>query len=101
MNKAAEKVAKWAGSVPFIVFHVIWFTLWYPVMMGLLGWEFEQATLILTLIVSLEAIFLSLFILRAENVQSERLEQYIKQAVRDTKKDLSLSKKTLRRLDKK
>lgn len=99
MNKAAEAIAKWAGSVPFIIFHVVWFSSWYPVTMGLMGWEFEQATLILTLIVSLEAIFLSLFILRAENVQSERLERYIKQAVKDTRKDLDYSKRTLREIE--
>lgn len=82
MNRAAEKVAEWAGSVPFIVFHVVWFTAWLV---------FKLPMELLTLVVSLEAIFLSLFILRAENVASERQEKFIKQAVKDTKKDLKLS----------
>lgn len=87
MNKAAERLAKWFGSVPFIIFHVVWFTVWFV---------FKLPMELLTLIVSLEAIFLSLFILRAENVASERQEKYIKKAVKDTKKDLELSRATLK-----
>lgn len=68
MDKLAEKLSKWFGSTPFILMHVLWFGSWYP-----LGGQ----TNALTLIVSLEAIFLSLFILRAENVQGERMEKKI------------------------
>lgn len=82
MDKAAEVLSGWFGSAPFIVLHVVWFALWYP-----LGGETET----LTLIVSLEAIFLSLFILRAENVQSKRTEKNVKA-------DLRKSDEVLRRL---
>lgn len=54
--------------------------------MGLLKWEFEKATLILTLTVSLEAIFLSLFILRGQNVQSERMEKNLEKDLAATKR---------------
>lgn len=87
MNKAAETLAKWFGSVPFIIFHIVWFALWF-----VFGLPIE----LLTLVVSLEAIFLTLFVLRSENTQSERLEKYIKQAVKDTKKDLKLGSAILK-----
>lgn len=76
MDNIAEKLSQWFGSTPFIAFHVIWFLAWYP-----LGGKTD----ILTVIVSLEAIFLALFILRAENVQSARLEEYIKRDLKHTK----------------
>lgn len=69
MDKIAERLSAWFGSAPFILLHILWFGLWYP-----LGGKTD----ILTVIVSLEAIFLSLFILRAEIVQSSRTEKNVK-----------------------
>lgn len=77
MNHIAEKLSQWFGSAPFILFHVVWFVVWFP----LVG-DKE----LLTLIVSLEAIFLSLFILRAENVQAERMEGQNRRILRKVKK---------------
>lgn len=82
LDKAAEKAAEWFGSAAFILLHVVWFAAWFP-----LGGDTD----LLTLIVSLEAIFLSLFILRAENVASRRME-------RSVKKDLAKSNEVLRKL---
>lgn len=89
MDAVAEKLSTWFGSTPFIIIHLIWFVAWFP-----LG----GATELLTLIVSLEAIFLSLFILRAEIVQSARMERYVKRSVKDTQKDLKKSDDTIRLL---
>ena len=77
MDKIAEKLSLWFGSTPFIIFHVVWFAVWYP-----LGGKTDS----LTLVVSLEAIFLALFILRAENVQAERLERINKDQLKAIKK---------------
>jgi uncharacterized membrane protein len=85
MDKLAEKMAKWFGSAPFILFHVVWFAVWVGLHVVV---SFDQDWSALTLIVSLEAIFLSLFILRAENVQGERFERKVKQDVRTTRKVL-------------
>jgi uncharacterized membrane protein len=67
MDRMAEKLAEWFGSVPFIMFHLVWFTIWIVLHLTI---KFDQDWQNLTVIVSLEAIFLALFILRAENVQS-------------------------------
>lgn len=88
MDNLAEKLAKWFGSTAFIIFHAVWFSLWI-VLHYLL--DFDSDWSILTLTVSLEAIFLSLFILRAENIQSERFENKVD-------RDLKTSNKILNRL---
>ena len=59
-----------AGSVFFIVFHVVLFTLWIWLNLGLMPrvspWD-PYPFNFLTLVVSLEAIFLSLLVLMAQN----------------------------------
>lgn len=84
VNAIAEKLSEWFGSTPFILFHVVWFILWFVT-----GMPQE----LLTLIVSLEAIFLSLFILRAENIQGKRIEEYIKETRKFSKKDLEATRR--------
>ena len=84
MDSIAEKLSVWFGSVPFILAHTAWFIAWFV---------FKLPTDLLTLIVSLEAIYLSMFILRAEKIQGDRMERSIKQNEKDTKKDLQESVK--------
>lgn len=59
-----------AGSVLFIVLHVVLFTLWIGLNLGLMPrvspWDSFPFSF-LTLVVSLEAIFLSLLVLMAQN----------------------------------
>lgn len=81
MDKIAEKLAEWFGSTPFILFHVIWFAVWL-LLHFTAGFDPDWANL--TLVVSLEAIFLSLFILRAENVQASRFEDQVKRDLKVT-----------------
>ncbi|HEY0965170.1 MAG TPA: DUF1003 domain-containing protein [Candidatus Saccharimonadales bacterium] len=97
MNKFAEKLAEIFGSGPFIIFHVIWFATWIILNSFL---QFDQEYSILTIVVSLEAIFLSLFILRAENIQSARLERKVKEDVRKTKADKKNTEKVLKEVRK-
>lgn len=72
-DKMADGITKTAGSMSFIIFHVIWFSLWMTYNLGLWGggqpfdkWPFG----LLTMIVSLEAIFLSAFVLVSQNRMS-------------------------------
>lgn len=92
MNKVAEKLAGIFGSGPFIILHVIWFAGWVVLNAFL---QFDPEFSLLTIIVSLEAIFLSLFILRAENIQSARLERKVKEDLRKTKADKKSTEKIL------
>lgn len=98
MNKLAEKLAEIFGSAPFILFHVAWFAAWSISNIFL---QFDPEFSTLTIIVSLEAIFLSLFILRAENIQSERLERKVKEDLKKSKEDKEITKKIFNSIKKK
>ncbi len=89
MDNLAEKLANWFGSAAFIIFHIVWFGAWVAAHM-FLGFDEEWQNL--TLVVSLEAIFLSLFILRAENVQSGRFEKKVKEDLKQSKEELKILK---------
>jgi uncharacterized membrane protein len=65
-NRIADAVTKFAGSMVFVYVHIVWFSLW-------IGFRVEKFPFgLLTMIVSLEAIFLSTFILISSNRQDER-----------------------------
>ncbi len=61
-----------AASTPYLVLHVIWFAVWIPWNLGWLGLRpFDPFPFgLLTMVVSLEAIFLSIFVLMAQKRES-------------------------------
>lgn len=69
-ERIAADVTRMAGSVYFIVIHIVWFILWLIANLGWLSgikaWD-PYPFDFLTLVVSLEAIFLSLLVLMAQN----------------------------------
>ena len=70
----ADSITAFAGSMRFVRLHIAWFALWIAVNMGLLGVarEFDRYPFgLLTLVVSLEAIFLSTFVLITQNRQAK------------------------------
>ncbi len=69
-ERLAGLAVRGAGSMPFVAFHVLWFAAWVVVNLGLLPGiaPFDPFPFaFLTLVVSLEAIFLSLLVLIAQN----------------------------------
>ena len=68
----AEQITRWSGSMTFLVLHVVWFAAWVAINAG---WtplrQFDPGFELLTMIVSLEAIFLTTFVLIAQNRQAE------------------------------
>ena len=60
-NRIADQITTFAGSMRFVYLHVLWFGLWIG-----LGVE-EYPYGLLTMIVSLEAIFLSTFVMISQN----------------------------------
>jgi uncharacterized membrane protein len=69
---AADTLNDLASSAPFLVTHLIWFLVWIPWNMGWLGLKpFDPFPFgLLTMVVSLEAIFLSIFVLMAQKRES-------------------------------
>ena len=60
-NRAADKITAFSGSMLFVYLHVIWFGCW-------IGFRVEHYPFgLLTMIVSLEAIFLSTFVMISQN----------------------------------
>jgi uncharacterized membrane protein len=63
-NRIADAITRFAGSMFFVYVHIVWFALW-------IGLRVERYPFgLLTMIVSLEAIFLSIFVLMAQKRES-------------------------------
>jgi uncharacterized membrane protein len=60
-NRIADKITAFSGSMMFVYIHIIWFGLWIG--LGVEKYPFG----LLTMIVSLEAIFLSTFVMISQN----------------------------------
>jgi len=75
VQKAADWIAEFSGSIPFLVIHVVWFFLWIVLNTGLIPGvpQFDPFPFgLLTMVVSLEAIMLSVFVLLSQNRQAEK-----------------------------
>jgi uncharacterized membrane protein len=76
-SEVAGKITDFAGSMQFVYLHTLWFGLWIlansglamAMGIGILPWDPFPFGL-LTLVVSLKAIFLSTFVMIAQNRQS-------------------------------
>jgi uncharacterized membrane protein len=64
-NRIADTITRFAGSMVFVYAHVIWFTLWIALSVERYPYG------LLTMIVSLEAIFLSTFVMITQNRQDD------------------------------
>src|SRR6195952_1686476 len=64
-NRIADKITTFAGSMAFVYLHIIWFVVWilFGTLIGFDSYPFG----LLTMIVSLEAIFLSTFVMISQN----------------------------------
>jgi uncharacterized membrane protein len=60
-NRIADKITDFAGSMMFVYLHILWFGSWIG--FGVEGYPYG----LLTMIVSLEAIFLSTFVMISQN----------------------------------
>jgi uncharacterized membrane protein len=65
-NRIADTITRFAGSMPFVYVHVVWFVLWISLRVE----KFPFG--LLTMLVSLEAIFLSTFVMISQNRADEK-----------------------------
>lgn len=63
VDKIADLITRFAGSPGFVILHTVWFTLWFV---------FKLNINLLTLIVSLEAIYLTTFVMMNQNQQDKK-----------------------------
>jgi uncharacterized membrane protein len=76
VERMADWISKIAGSAGSISFHFLWFTIWIVVNTGLTPFApFDPFPFgLLTMVVSLEAIFLAIFVLMTQNRESHIAE---------------------------
>lgn len=76
-DKFSDLITDFAGSMKFVYVHIAWFGFWILINLGILGVirVFDPYPFgLLTLVVSLEAIFLSTFVLISQNRLAQRDE---------------------------
>src|ERR1700747_3112818 len=95
-NRIADRITAFAGSLWFVYLHVLWFGLW----IGLGAEKYPYG--LLTMIVSLEAIFLSTFVMISQNradakrqVIADQQWQTVKEEDRQNVELIDLSKQIL------
>ena len=77
-EKLGDAASRLIGSMPFVVFHLVWFAAWIALNLGAIpGMKpFDEFPFgLLTLVVSLEAIFLSLFLLISQNRMTRQADK--------------------------
>lgn len=73
LEKSADKATRWIGSTSSLIFHTIFFTIAFILpFTGTIS--FQEMLLILTTLVSLEAIYLAIFIQMSVNKNSQDIE---------------------------
>jgi uncharacterized membrane protein len=76
-DRAADRITRFAGSLSFVYIHSAWFGVWIALNVGLVGsgLAFDKFPFgLLTMIVSLEAIFLATFVMVSQNRQADRAD---------------------------
>jgi uncharacterized membrane protein len=95
-NRVADKITAFSGSMLFVYIHIIWFGCW-------IGFRVEDYPFgLLTMIVSLEAIFLSTFVMISQNradakrqVIADEQWKTVKEEDRQNKQLIKLSEQIL------
>ena len=89
-DRVADQITRFAGSMTFVYIHAIWFTLW----IGLGAEDYPFG--LLTMIVSLEAIFLSTFVMISQNRADEKRQVIADQQWRTVQEEEQQNEQLLR-----
>ena len=82
--RLADTITAFSGSMRFVALHVIWFGAW--ILLNLTVLDFDPFPFgLLTMVVSLEAIFLSTFVLISQNRYEERQHMVVDHHYRETR----------------
>jgi len=101
-NRVADAITTFAGSMMFVYIHVLWFAVWITIN-KILPTKFDPFPFgLLTMIVSLEAIFLSTFVMISQNradskrqVLADHQWDFVQQEEKQNEQLLDLSNKIL------
>lgn len=93
----SEKITGWIGTPTSIFLHSVFFVGIY--VLRFFGWEYSDINLILTTVVSLEAIYLSLFIQLSVNRQAQNIQD-VAEDIGEISEDIDEIEKDVDRLEK-
>ncbi|MBV8867748.1 MAG: DUF1003 domain-containing protein [Acidobacteriaceae bacterium] len=72
-DRISDAIANFVGSIPFVAIHVAWFGVWVGLNLGF--WRFDPYPFaLLCMLVSLEGVLLSTFVLIKQNRMSQRAD---------------------------
>ena len=77
-DRISDLIANFVGSMPFVVLHLVWFGTWVAVNTGWLSGKLRfdpYPFALLCMLVSLEGVLLSTFVLIKQNRMSQRADQ--------------------------
>jgi uncharacterized membrane protein len=77
-DRISDVIANFVGSIPFVVMHLVWFGVWVVINLGLLWGRLKfdpYPFALLCMLVSLEGVLLSTFVLIKQNRMSQRADQ--------------------------
>ena len=77
IDHAADVIGGFSGSITFVALHVVWFTLWFLINAGLIPHvkRFDPYPyLMLSMVVSVEAVLLSTFVLMKQNRMQQKTD---------------------------
>lgn len=95
-DKIATKITNFSGSLRFVYIHLVWWTGWFALNSALLHVNFDKYPYgLLTMILSLEAILLSTFIMIGQNLSSARDKVQAEHQYKHQEKELKLQTKIL------
>ncbi len=86
LENIASGITWWVGSIPSLVFHTLFFVICFALPAFKIV-EFEHMLLVLTTVVSLEAIYLSIFIQMSVNKSTEHIQD-LKEDVGEIQEDI-------------
>src|SRR5947209_4721543 len=73
-DRISDSIASFVGSIAFVAMHVIWFGVWVAINLGF--WRFDPYPFaLLCMLVSLEGVLLSTFVLIKQNRMSQRADR--------------------------
>ncbi len=77
-DRISDLIANFVGSIPFVVLHLVWFGFWVVINTGILFGKLKfdpYPFALLCMLVSLEGVLLSTFVLIKQNRMSQRADQ--------------------------
>lgn len=86
LDKTSDLITRWLGSTASLIAHTIFFVGIFG--LKFIGYSVTDIFLILTTAVSLEAIYLAVFIQRAVNKQGEALDRAVNKILQNTAENI-------------